>query len=329
MALTFLSHLRVERAQGTFDHRKYMVASPLGFSVISEQFLKLKENTCKPSTLRKYQQYTTICCGYFNDVVVSYIDHKQLQLFIHSLNYSTYRVKCILDYIMELLRWCYDNGDIPKVPKRPAWKWKLGVKPIIGKDLQAKILGEIYAFYSTKRVQVPRCAVAIEILCTYPKIRPGELRQVKEKHINLKTGTITIPSPKEGREPKTIILIEEHIELLRSLPKSFPEMYFLRYDYPVKGRNVGDRFGKDYLYYVWRRACKRLGVKVDLYRGTKHSTITEWSRNHPLAVIERAANVSQCIRRYIVLGEEDVQRLYQEAKPNTKVSSSDRRNTVD
>lgn len=302
-ALIFLSHLRVERHQGTFDYRKYKLASPLRFSFLSEQFLSLKQKTCKQSTVRKYRQYHMICSSYFGDTLIGNIGHRELQLFIHSLDYASYRVKCILDYMMELLNWCNDNGDLPKIPKRPAWKWQWDTKPIVDKKTQRKIL---YDIYDHEWERAPRACVGIELLMTYPKIRPGELRKVKEKHIT--NGVLIIPDAKEGGM-KMIELLPEHVELIKQMPRGFGEHYFLRH-------NNGQRFGKDYLYTVWRRACARLGVHgVDLYRGTKHSTITDWSRKYPLAVIKRAANVSKSIERYIHLGDDDVQKLYQEAMP--------------
>jgi integrase len=163
----------------------------------------------------------------------------------------------------------------------------------------------------------PRACIGIELLCTYPKIRPAELRQVKEKHIDLKNLTITIPSPKEQDEPKVVNILPVHGKLIRSLPRGFPKMYFLRYDYPVKGRRVGDRFGRDYLYHVWRRACKALGVEgVPLYPGTKHTTISDWARRYPEARVQQAAGVlSNAIKRYMVLGKEDCVSLYKEARP--------------
>ena len=107
------------------------------------------------------------------------------------------------------------------------------------------------------------------------------------------------------------------MELIRSLPRGFPEMYFLRYEYPVKGRKVGQRFGRDYLYHVWRRACAALGIQgVPLYPGTKHITISDWAKTYPIARIQEAAGVlSEAIQHYTVLNGDDCVSLYEEAHP--------------
>ncbi len=110
------------------------------------------------------------------------------------------------------------------------------------------------------------------------------------------------------------------MELIRSLPRGFPEMYFLRYDYPVKGRKVGQRFGRDYLYHVWRRACAALGIQgVPLYPGTKHTTASDLARKFPERLVKQTTgHMSKAFQRYLVLGEENCVSLYEEASPKVK-----------
>jgi len=217
-------------------------------------------------------------------------------------------------FLKTFLSWCLARGEITSLPNYPKLSKKMGKRDILDKATQSLVVEKVYELYWN---HAPRACVGIELLCTYPKIRPGELRQVQEKHINLRYPAIVIPSPKESVNPKTVDILPEHAELIRSLPRGFPEMYFLRYDYPLPGRRVGDRFGKDYLYRVWRETCKVLGVKgVPLYPGTKHTTISDWARKYSEARIQQAAGVlSEAIRRYTVLGEEDCVSLYQEARP--------------
>ena len=42
----------------------------------------------------------------------------------------------------------------------------------------------------------------IKLLATYIKIRPGEMRNIRERDINLESGFIHIPHPKEGFKNK-------------------------------------------------------------------------------------------------------------------------------
>jgi hypothetical protein len=124
----------------------------------------------------------------------------------------------------------------------------------------------------------PKIWLGIKLLATYIKIRPGEMRNVRERDIKLESGFIHIPHPKEGskKKGKFAILDDEDIELLKSFPCSLdPDLYFLRYMTKRSGVQMGAQFGPKYFKKWWDKACENLGVEgVDLYGGTKHSTAT-------------------------------------------------------
>lgn len=87
-------------------------------------------------------------------------------------------------------------------------------------------------------------------------------------------GILIIPHPKE-KEPKIIPLLDEDVNIIRTLPHAFDlSMPFFRHEKSIKGGTAaGDCFGHNVIYRSWKRACARLGiVGVSLYPGTKHST---------------------------------------------------------
>jgi integrase len=162
------------------------------------------------------------------------------------------------------------------MPDWPETKFTLGWRQIVDKETQAAIIDEV------KRISYhrnPRTWFAIFVLASYPKVRPGELIQVNEKDVNRTTGEMWIRHTKEGKE-KRIYLLEEDLAFVNSLPVGLPDLPFFRHE-KMKGisqeycmKALG-RFGKDYLYQTWKAACKNLGIEgVDLYGGTKHSTVT-------------------------------------------------------
>ncbi|MBW1915967.1 MAG: hypothetical protein JRI86_13705 [Deltaproteobacteria bacterium] len=57
-----------------------------------------------------------------------------------------------------------------------------------------------------------------------------------------------------------------------------PDIYLFRHIAGQNGlaeRKYGSKFGDNYLWKYWHKACKNLGINgVDLYGGTKHSTVT-------------------------------------------------------
>jgi hypothetical protein len=104
------------------------------------------------------------------------------------------------------------------------------------------------------------------------------MRNVRERDINLESGFIHIPHPKEGsrKKGKFAYIDPEDIEFIKSLPKSInPDLYFFRHVSGRSGVKAGAQFGPRYFKKWWDKACTNLGIKgVDLYGGTKHSTAT-------------------------------------------------------
>jgi hypothetical protein len=104
------------------------------------------------------------------------------------------------------------------------------------------------------------------------------MRNVRERDINLESGFIHIPHPKEGsrKNGKFAYLDAEDINLIKSFPRSMdPDLFFFRHMVGKSGVEIGEQFGPKYFKKWWDKACKNLGIKgVDLYGGTKHSTAT-------------------------------------------------------
>ena len=147
------------------------------------------------------------------------------------------------------------------------------------------------------------------MLCTYPKIRPIELIQVKEKEIDLNLGYINITHNKE-RKPKIVPLTEEDVQLIKSFPRGLPALFYFRHE---KGYLAGKQFGKDLLYSYWRRACKNLGIEgIDLYGGTKHSTVKGMREFFRPDEIKQGTGIvsNKAFERYFQHEFEDERRIY-------------------
>ncbi|GAB6908673.1 conserved hypothetical protein [Desulfosarcina cetonica] len=123
----------------------------------------------------------------------------------------------------------------------------------------------------------PKIWFGINLLTKNIDVRPGEMRMIKEKDINLESGYILISRPKEGLKDfgKYAYLDENDIYLIRSMPTGMPFMYFFRHQKGQSGIKAGDQFGPKYFKVWWDKACKGLGVQgVGLYGGTKHTVAT-------------------------------------------------------
>jgi integrase len=142
---------------------------------------------------------------------------------------------------------------------------------VIDKETQEAILNEVHRL--SYRIN-PRIWIGIKWLMTYISIRPIELLHIKEEDFDFNLGVVNICHNKE-KKPKIVPLLDEDLELVKSFPRGLPHLYFFRHA-KRKGVKIckAGRFGKDYLYKWWKVACRNLGVeRVDLYGGTKHSTV--------------------------------------------------------
>jgi len=137
-------------------------------------------------------------------------------------------------------------------------------------------------------------------------------------------GILIIPHPKE-KNPKLIYLLDEDVEFLKSIPRGLPELPFFRHEKGLKGVRGGAVFGPRYLYKWWKKACKEVGVEdIDLYGGTRHSTVTALSKSLTREEIKKGTmhSTNKAFERYFQKQSSDAKMIYQEAR-NLQSDSSD------
>ena len=124
-----------------------------------------------------------------------------------------------------------------------------------------------------------------------------------EKDLDLANGTILIRYGKERKtRDKTILLLEDELQILRNMPRGFPDMPLFRHEGGIQGCKPGQRFGKRYFSKCWDRACEKLGIQgVPLYPGTKHTTATAVSNVAGKEAAKSLAKIStnKAMERYI------------------------------
>jgi integrase len=174
-------------------------------------------------------------------------------------------------------------------------KWR----KTIDKETQDSILTEL------KKIASFKTWLGIKWLCTYINMRPGDLRGITEGHIDLTQGEILIPDPKE-RRPKIVYLLKEDVELIKTLPRGMPHLYFFRHP-------NGERFGEKYFYKWWKRACRKLDIEnVDLYGGTRHSSCRALRRYRTPEEIRAATmhTTDKSFERYFRTEGDDLRGVY-------------------
>lgn len=267
----FLDGLRYEVDKGTFDHRDYQAAQPLAFKTLSAQWLQVKKQEVKPSSFDNLQNYMARAVKSWGSRNIKTIGYAEIEDFLFTQKVSDKTRSNIRSCLHTFWTWLRKRRVITpgQFPEFPEIRFELGWRQTISKDTQLAILDEV------KRISYhinPKIWIGIKWLSTYISIRPAELLNLKEKFIDINSGYFFIPHPKE-KKPKVVPILDLDVDLVCSLPRGFPELYFFRHTSNISGCREGQRFGGKYLYKWWKKACANLGIEgIDLYGGTRHSS---------------------------------------------------------
>ena len=310
----FLNGLRYEKDKGTYDKRDYQKDRPLAFIHLAEQYITFKKKTLKPTSYQNINRDMTKAMQTLGYLKVKAIGYAEIEDFLYSQNVGDKTRANIKSCLHDFFTWLRRRKIITlqQFPEFPQIKFELGWRNIVDIETQQKIIAEI------RRISYdinPKIWLGIKMLATYISVRPGELRNVKEGHINGSDGFLIIPHPKE-KAPKIIYLLDEDIELLREMPKGLPELYFFRHHKGNGNAKPGSQFGKDYLYKWWKSACKNLKIEgLDLYGGTRHSTATALGRELTPEQIKAGTlhKTNQAFERYFQSQQADAKMVYQRA----------------
>ena len=292
----FLNGVRFKSDEGTFDIRDYKKDNPLGFENLAEKWLDRKEKNLKRKSFNNLNNYMTKAIKVWHQKNVKTISSGDIEDFLYlddelSSKTRSNMKSCLHDFF----KWVNRREGVP-VPAFPEISFELGFRNIIDIETQQSIIDEIYKISNHIN---PKIHLAVHLLRTYVSIRPGELISIKERQLDLKLGAILIPHPKE-KKPKIAYLLDDDIELIRTIPRGMPDLYYFRHVPGVSGVKPGERFGDRYLWKWWRRACENLGINdVDLYGGTRHSTVTALGRIcTPEEVKDASGHSSKAFERY-------------------------------
>ena len=261
--------LRHEHNSGKLDERDYKFkAKPLSFDRLAEEWLDLKAAQIKPSSMRSLKAGLRKAQMTWGENNIKSISYAQIEDFITGYPGAPKSKANALAALKQFWSWAHDRYDIPAIKKWPRLGYvEMAYRDTVDLPTQEAIIEDI------KKHEPFRVWLCIKWLATYIAIRPGEMQSLSEGQVDRQRGILIVPHPKEKRA-KIIPLIEEDLEIVRSLPLAFDSaLPFFRHEDGRGGTHFGQPFGGTRLYHAWREACRRLGVDgVSLYPGTKHST---------------------------------------------------------
>lgn len=267
----FLNRLRHEVDEKTFDERDWQKDKPLGFANLAEHWLEVRKNEVR--CYRNLKNHMGKAKHYFGSKNIKTISFSELEDFHLSLpeGLSGKTKKNIFTTLHAFWQWVVDREeDKPqpvRMPKFPKIKYELKRRKTVTREQQLKILDWL------KENSPYRVWLGTHLLIRYPAIRPGEMRLIKEKQLDLNNAGIYVDLTKTGKF-KFVPIRNEDVDLLKSMPRSLPHLYFLRHE---QGQYKGQQFGPDYLYTCCRKACAALDIRgTSLYAICTHSTARFW-----------------------------------------------------
>jgi len=314
----FLTGLRFKCDEGTYDERDYKKDNPLGFDVLLEKWLGVKEKTVKPGSYRNLANYAGRAIAFLGSRNVKEIGFAELEDFLFSQKVSDKTRANIKSAMHDFWTWLRKRRIIAlaQFPEFPECSFELGFRKTISKEEQTAILEEVHRISCHIN---PKIYLGIKWLCTYISIRPGEMISLKEGNIDVSNGYLTFPYPKEKR-PKIVPILEEDVEILRGFPVGVPALPFFRHVKGISGVREGQSFGEKYFYKWWVRACQNLGIEgVDLYGGTRHSSAKALRHYCSPEEIKRATMhvTNKAFERYFQIESDDLREIYSKTKTAT------------
>lgn len=308
----FLTLLRAEEGSGQFDARDYQVkGKPLAFDRLTREWLGVKAGSIRPKTLGAIKNALGHAEASFGGANIKSIRYAHIEDFIIGVNLAPKSKANTLAILKQFWAWVVARYDIQPIKTWPVISQpQMRFRNTVSIQNQELILAEVKKITETTR---PRSWLAIKWLMTYINVRPGEMINLKEGHVDRGRGLLIIPGPiaKERRD-KIIPLLDEDRELIAELPLYFdPDHAFFRH---TSGRYAGQPLGNQRLYRDWKMACKAVGIEnVDLYGGTKHSTAMGLRLNNAATYEEirkiTGHTTNKAFDRYLKLEGESVKGL--------------------
>ena len=190
-ALQFLRGLQFKTIEGTLDARDYKKDNALGFETQALKWLNIKKNSTKPNTYRNLKRDIFKAIGCWGQTNIKIIGYGEIEDFLFGLPVGEKTRNNTKSCIHDFFTWAVKREKIP-MPDMPDCKFELGWRTIVDFQIQQKILEKIKEISWNVN---PKIWIGIRWLSTYVSIRPNELRNLKEKEINI-NGFFVIPDPK-------------------------------------------------------------------------------------------------------------------------------------
>ncbi|MEW5736880.1 MAG: hypothetical protein AB1921_18695 [Thermodesulfobacteriota bacterium] len=311
----WLNGVRFKTDEQLFDERDYRQDNPLGFETLARKWLEIKKPEVKPRHHRNLANYMEKAIAVWGQRNVKGIQYGDVEDFLLGLTLSDKTRANIRSALCSFFTWCVKRRVLRRdqAPELPEVHFELGWRNLVDKATQNAIIEEVRRLTWDDN---PKTWLAIRWLSIYVSLRPADILTLRERDVDPDAGVIVVPRASKTRGGAKIIpLLPADIETLRGFPRAFPELPFFRHTKDFGGgTRAGEGFGKGYLRRCWGKACANLGVEgVDLYGGTRHSTVTALGQVATPEQIKRATDhkTNPAFERYFQKGAKEKLKIFE------------------
>ena len=326
-AWKFLSYLRQQIDDNKFDARDYMQSQPLGFENQADRWLQIKKGEVKSGTFKNLRRYMHLAAEAWGNRNVKDIGFADIQDFLMELECSSKTKANLRSALHAFWKWLEDRDVLKphQVPRIPSVRFELGYRRTVAKPIQQAILEEV------KRIswdRDPKIWLGIRWLTIYVALRPGDLLRLTEEDVNTDEGYLRILRPTKSAKPKYVPLLPDDRSFVVQILEAdkmhpMPSLPFFRHKTGHGGITKGSPYGPKFFSIWWKRACENLGVEgVDLYGGTRHSTVAKLGEKWSPEDIKTATmhQTNKAFERYFRPQKNRIVNIYEDAAEETKAA---------
>jgi len=253
-----LNRLRTEVDDGTFNPKHWKPDSPMTTRAYAQEWLDVID--VSNTTLKDYRSsVNNYIIPFFGDKDLRHIRHTDIVKFHKWISRSDKGKYNVVSVLRTMMRWAWRNEDLPRVPPFPKLSFELPEIESLEMEQQEAILQEI-----------PERHKPIYHFMMEYGVRPGEARALKKDCVE--NGKVVIKrafsnnelmeTTKTHRERR--YQITPFLEtVLEDIPFTLSPFVFVRDD--------GKPYTSKNLNKIWHAACKKVGIKIKMYNGVRHS----------------------------------------------------------
>lgn len=253
-----LNRIRTEIDENYFNPKHWLPDSPMSTRKYAEEWLDCID--VSRNTLKDYRSsVNNYIVPFFGDKDIRRIRHNDLVKFHKWINRTDKGKYNVMSCLRTMMRYAWRNEDLPRVPPFPKLSYTIPEIEYLTLEQQESILNKIPA----------RHRPIYQFMMEYG-VRPGEARALMKDCIV--DGQVIIRrafSDNELREATKTGRIRRYQitsyfqNVLDGIVPHLSRFVFVRAD--------GKPFTSKNLNKIWHDACKKVGIKIKMYNGVRHS----------------------------------------------------------